>query len=103
MFPDVPVALIAEFCEAHVVSEYITHFLASHIDLTTYVILCLQFELSRLIPSLNAVLFIREGNLTCKLMSHVSHENVEDVIAGVIVANLLAILEGNLLVARSFE
>ena len=93
LFPNIPVALMVEFCEAHVVSEDITHFFALHIDLSTNVVLCLQFVLARLIPTFNAILFISEGNLTCKLMSHVSHENVEDVVAGVIVANLLTVLE----------
>lgn len=103
MLSDIPVALIVEFCEAHVVSKYIAHFLASHIDLPTYVVLCLQFVLARFIPSFDAILFIGEGNLTCELMSHVSHENVEDVVASVIVANLLTVFEGDLLVSCSFE
>lgn len=96
---NVPVAHLVEVNEAHVVAVNVAHLLTSHLDLAAHEVLRLHPVSARLVVPFNLVCFVCEGDLSSELVTHVAHENVEYVVAGVVEPDLGSVLEADLFVA----
>lgn len=103
MLADVPVPHVVKVCEAHVVCVDVADLLASDLDIAADVILSLHTVLSRLILRLNLVCLVGECDLASQLVTHVAHEDVEDVIACVVVLDSVTVLEYDLFATRCNE
>ena len=95
LLSDIPIALLVEIDEAHIVAVNLTNFLAIRFDFTRHPVLSLHAVLAWLIPPLKSISLIGEGYLSSQLMTHVAHENIENVVTSIVKTNPLAILEDN--------
>ena len=103
LLADVPIALLVEVHEAHVVGVDFDCFLPIRLDLTAAPVLRLHAILSWFIKTFESILFVRERNLSCQLMAHIAHKNVEDVVTCIVKSNPLTVFEHNFFEAHSSQ
>ena len=103
LLTDVPVALLVEVHESHVVGVNLSHFLPVLLDFTIAIVLRLHAILAWLIIAFESVLLVGKRNLSCQLMAHIAHKNVEYVVTCIVKSNPLAILEHNFFEALSTQ
>lgn len=103
LLTDVPIALLVEVQEAHIVGVDFDHFLPLLLDLTIAIVLSLHAILSRFIIAYKSILLVRKRNLSRQLMTHIAHKNVEYVVTCIVKSNPLAILENNFFEAHSSQ
>ena len=95
LLPYVPVSLLVEVCEAHVVGVDLARLLPLLLDFPAYVVLRLHAVLAGFVPAFESILLVCKRDFSRLLMAHIAHENVEDIISCIVKSNPLAILKDN--------
>lgn len=103
LLSNVPVSLLVEVGEAHVVAVDFADFGAIGFDLTADPVLSLHPVLAWLVEAFKLILFVCERYFPRQLMAHVAHENIKDVVSCVVESYPLSVFENDFLVALRYE
>lgn len=95
----VDVAHAVEVHVAHVVAINVYNLLFLVLDLSCKVVLCLLFDVSKLVPPINIVFLIPELQLSHQLVANGAQENIVELVPTVVHFDLCTVLEGHDLVA----
>ena len=103
LLSNVPISLLVEIGEAHIVCVNFAHFFPIHIDLPANVVLSLHTVLARLVDTLNVILKVFCCDFACQLVTHGTHHDVKDIVPCVIEADCMAIFESDLFVTKGMQ